>query len=114
VKRSQLLILALAVTTLLAAVLLQRGETEDAANEEPKAPGGAIAISFPYSPEKEDLLKPLIRRFNVSEPKGRREAGVRRGRENVLGQVEEEVADGALEPVASARAIRGSSQAHDE
>jgi Ca-activated chloride channel homolog len=100
VKRSQLLILVLAVTTVLAAVLLQRGEAEDAANEEPKAPQGAIAISFPYSPEKEDLLKPLIRRFNEGEPEvGGKQVFVE-GENMSSGEVEEKVADGALKPVA--------------
>jgi Ca-activated chloride channel homolog len=99
-KRSQLLILALAVTTVLAAVLFQRGEAEDAANRQPKTPEGAIAISFPYSPEKEVLLEPLIRRFNESEPKvGGRQVFVE-GSVMSSGEVEEKVADGALKPVA--------------
>jgi Ca-activated chloride channel family protein len=33
------------------------------------APAGAIRVTFAYSPEKEELLKPLIASFNASEPK---------------------------------------------
>ena len=99
-KRSQLLILALAVCTVLAAVLLQRGEAKDGAHGDPKAPEGAIAISFPYSPEKEDLLEPLIRRFNESEPKvGGKQVFVE-GENMSSGEVEEKIADGAMTPVA--------------
>jgi Ca-activated chloride channel family protein len=34
-----------------------------------KAPAGALAISFGYSPEKEILLKPLIAKFNAQQNK---------------------------------------------
>ena len=56
-----------------------------------------MRISFPYSPEKEPLLKPLIERFNGSAHGGRRQAGVRRGPRVVLGRhAEAQIADGPL------------------
>ena len=35
----------------------------------PAAPKGSVRVSFAYSPEKEKLLKPLIRRFNSERAK---------------------------------------------
>ena len=69
-KRSQLLILAVAVIAVVAAVALRGGDGEDASGESTAAtaPKGALAIPFVYSPEKEKFLKPLIRRFNNTAP----------------------------------------------
>jgi hypothetical protein len=52
VKKSQLLILAVAVVAVLAAVLLQRGGGDGDAPGEPQSPEGAVAVPFVYSPEK--------------------------------------------------------------
>jgi Ca-activated chloride channel homolog len=101
VKRSQLLILAVAVVAVVAAVLLQGGDGEDPqGRSEAKAPKGAVAVSFVYSPEKERLLTPLIRRFN--------ESGVEVGGRPVFvegevissGEAEDKIADERLRPVA--------------
>jgi Ca-activated chloride channel homolog len=64
------------------------------------APAGSVRVSFAYSPEKEKLLTPLIRRFNS--------AGVRVNGKRVFvagevvssGEAESKLADGRLELVA--------------
>jgi Ca-activated chloride channel homolog len=64
------------------------------------APSGALRIPFTYSPEKEKLLAPLIRRFNEE---GTTAAGKRvfvEGSVVASGAAESQIADGRLEPVA--------------
>jgi Ca-activated chloride channel family protein len=73
-KKSQLTLLVVAVAAVaLIAVLSSSGGGEG--NEEAssgstsapaQAPAGAIEVSFAYSPEKEKLLTPLVKRFNAS------------------------------------------------
>jgi Ca-activated chloride channel homolog len=67
-KRSQLLILILAVVAVAGVALVSNGgggdDGGDGGETAPAAPEGAIAVPFAYSPEKEKLLVPLIRRFN--------------------------------------------------
>ena len=103
-KRSQLLILAVAVIAVLAAVLVQQGEGDDPAGGggggEPRAPKGAIAVSFLYSPEKEELLKPLIRRFNESPPKLHGKQVFVEGTVLSSGEVEDKISRQILKPVA--------------
>jgi Ca-activated chloride channel homolog len=104
VKRSQLLILAVAVIAVLAAVLVQQGEGDDpgggGASAEPRAPKGAVAVSFLYSPEKEELLKPLIRRFNESPPTFHGKQVFVEGTVLSSGEVEDKIARQLLKPVA--------------
>ena len=68
-KRGQLLIILLAVVAVAAvAVVFTGGDGENGdgggTDQGPAAPAGAVRIPFAYSPEKEKLLTPLIRRFN--------------------------------------------------
>ncbi len=67
-KRSQLLILILAVIAVAGVAVVSRGgggdDGGDGEETAPAAPEGAVAVPFAYSPEKEKLLVPLIRRFN--------------------------------------------------
>ena len=68
-KRSQLLILifaalAVAGVALVSAVGGDGGDDDAGDGAGPAAPEGAVAVSFAYSPEKEKLLAPLIKRFN--------------------------------------------------
>jgi Ca-activated chloride channel homolog len=104
VKRSQLLILAVAVIAVLAAVLVQQGEGDDPAggggSGDPRAPKGAIAVSFLYSPEKEELLKPLIHRFNESAPKLHGKPVFVEGTVLSSGEVEDKISRQLLKPVA--------------
>jgi Ca-activated chloride channel family protein len=93
-----------AVIAVIAAVLVQGGEGDDpaggGASAEPRAPKGAIAVSFPYSPEKEELLKPLIRRFNDTAPRVRGKQVFVEGEVMSSGEVEAKIAEGSLKPVA--------------
>ena len=75
-KKSQLALLAVAVVAvaLIAVISGGGGDGDDpgstnAGGQAPQtAPAGAIKVTFAYSPEKEELLKPLIASFNASEP----------------------------------------------
>ena len=69
-KRSQLLIAVVAIVAVALVAALAGGGGDDGGSSSseggsgPAAPAGAVRVSFAYSPEKEKLLKPLIRRFN--------------------------------------------------
>jgi Ca-activated chloride channel family protein len=65
-----------------------------------KAPAGALRVTFPYSPEKEPLLKPLIERFNASRTEVAGKAVFVEGRSESSGVTEQRVAQGRDEPVA--------------
>ena len=65
-----------------------------------KAPAGALRISFPYSPEKDPLLKPLIERFNASRTEAAGKVVFVEGRSESSGVTEQRVAQGRDEPVA--------------
>jgi Ca-activated chloride channel homolog len=103
-KRSQLLILILAVVAVGGVALLSAGGGDDdsGGGEEtgPVAPEGAVRVPFAYSPEKEKLLVPLIRRFNSE----RVEVGGRpvfvEGSVVSSGEAQTEIAAGDLQPVA--------------
>jgi Ca-activated chloride channel homolog len=103
-KRSQLLILILAVVAVGGVALLSTGGGGDDPGEGektgPAAPEGAVAVSFAYSPEKEKLLAPLIKRFNAE----RIEVGGRpvfvEGSVVSSGEAQSDIAAGDLQPVA--------------
>src|SRR3954452_23814599 len=65
-----------------------------------KAPAGALRVTFPYSPEKEDLLKPLIERFNASKTRAAGKVVFVEGRSESSGDTEQEIARGPDKPVA--------------
>jgi Ca-activated chloride channel family protein len=101
-KRSEILIALLAAAAVAVVALLSTGG--DGGNggdgDERAAPQGALRISFAYSPEKEKLLEPLIRRFN---DEGVTAAGKRvfvEGEVVSSGAAESQIAEGRLEPVA--------------
>jgi Ca-activated chloride channel homolog len=100
VKRSQLLILAVAVVAVVAAVVLQRGDDDAGEGSEPKAPEGALALPFVYSPEKEKLLRPLIRRFNESGTKVGGKPVFVEGQVMSSGEAEDKIANRQLRPAA--------------
>lgn len=101
-KRSQLLILAVAVIAVIAAVALRGGDGDDARGEPDAAaaPKGALAIPFVYSPEKEKLLRPLIRRFNNTAPEVGGKPVFVEGEVASSGEAEERIAREDLRPVA--------------
>jgi Ca-activated chloride channel family protein len=77
------------------------GTTSRESGEAPaKAPAGALRVSFPYSPEKEPLLKPLIERFNASRTEVAGKAVFVEGRSESSGVTQQRVAQGRDEPVA--------------
>src|SRR5215207_5624329 len=98
-KRSQLLLAVVAVVAVAIVAVVSTGGGDDdssggANGESPKAPKGAVRVSFAYSPEKEKLLKPLIREFNEQDGKAFVEGEV-----VASGEAETQIADGRLEPV---------------
>ena len=102
-KRSQLLILAVAVIAVIAAVVLRSGDDDEGASggtKTAKAPQGALSVSFVYSPEKEKFLKPLIRRFNEGAPKVGGKSVFVEGQVMSSGEAEEKIAKQELHPVA--------------
>jgi Ca-activated chloride channel homolog len=94
------LVIALAVAAIAVAFVTSRDSDEEPASRSAgQPPAGALRISFLYSPEKEELLAPLIERFNQS--------GARAGGKRVFidakvvasGEVQSEIAAGKLQPV---------------
>jgi Ca-activated chloride channel homolog len=65
-----------------------------------KAPSGSIRVPFAYSPEKEVLLKDLIRRFNESQTKVGGKPVFVEGSVVASGDAERKIARGRLQPVA--------------
>ena len=106
-KRSQLLIVVFAVLAVGAVALVARGGGDDDGGGSSggdgggeTAPQGAVRIPFAYSPEKERLLAPLIKRFNSErvEVAGGKAAFVE-GEVVASGEAESKIAEGELEPV---------------
>jgi Ca-activated chloride channel homolog len=100
-KRSEILIALLAAVAVgVVALLSTGGDDGGGKDEEAATPAGALRVSFAYSPEKEKLLEPLIRRFNEED----RTAGGKRvfveGSVVSSGDAEARIADGRLRPVA--------------
>jgi Ca-activated chloride channel family protein len=112
VKRGQALILALAAAAIaLMAVLASGGggdssSSKDDARATPatgageRAPAGAVVVPFAYSPEKDALLKPLIRQFNASGAQAGGRAVFVRGESVASGDSEHAIAKGTSKPVA--------------
>jgi Ca-activated chloride channel family protein len=97
-KRSQLLLALVAlVAVAIVAVISTGGGDDDSSGGggggNQKAPKGAVRVSFAYSPEKEKLLKPLIREFNEEDGKAFVEGEVVSS-----GEAETQIADGRREP----------------
>ena len=107
-KRGQLAIVAVAVVAVVAVALLASGgggdkggkSSDSGGSKGSKAPAGALKVSFAYSPEKEKLLVPLIKRFNE---RGEEAAGKKvfvEGDVVASGEAESKIARGRLETVA--------------
>jgi Ca-activated chloride channel family protein len=105
VKRGQLAILAFAAAVVAAIALIggsggDGGKSADGEASTPKAPAGAIRVTFAYSPEKEVLLKPLIDRFNASAAQANGKRVFVEPSIVASGDAEARIANGRLEPVA--------------
>ncbi len=81
-------------------MVLRSGDGDHDARGEPEAPAGSVAVPFAYSPEKEKLVKPLIRRFNESAPKVGDKRVFVEGQVIASGEAEETIAAQELRPVA--------------
>jgi Ca-activated chloride channel family protein len=102
VKRSQIVIAVLAAVAVAAVALLSARDGGDGGggSEDGKAPAGAVRVPFAYSPEKERLLAPLIRRFNEEGVKSGGKPVFVEGQVVASGEAESKIARGTLEPVA--------------
>jgi Ca-activated chloride channel family protein len=100
-KRGQLLIALLAaIAVAVVAVITAGGGGDDGGGEGgPAAPPGAIRVSFAYSPEKEKLLAPLIRRFNAQRVEVNGKPVFVEGEVVASGEAETNIAAGRLRPV---------------
>ena len=102
-KRSQLLILILAVLAVAGVALVSTGgggdDGGDGGETGPAAPEGAIAVPFAYSPEKEKLLAPLIKRFNSEREQVNGRPVFVEGSVVSSGEAQADIAAGELEPV---------------
>src|SRR4051794_1342570 len=97
------LIIGLAIAAVAFAAVLSKGgasDKHDGTSGEQKAPAGAVRVSFLYSPEKEQLILPLVRRFNKSATKVGAHSVFVEARNVSSGEAESEIAAGKLKPVA--------------
>ncbi len=102
--RSRLVIIVLALAAVAIAFAASGGKDDPPESQAPQetaakaAPAGALSISFAYSPEKADLLVPLIDRFNEEDHRsGGRKVFV--DASNIAsGEVESRIAAGSLKP----------------
>jgi Ca-activated chloride channel homolog len=103
-KRSQLLILILAALAVAGVALVSAGGGDGGDDDAgdgagPVAPEGAVAVSFAYSPEKEKLLAPLIKRFNSERVRVNGRPVFVEGEVMSSGEAEAEIATGERKPV---------------
>src|SRR5215207_2549208 len=100
-KRSQLLIAVVAVVAVALVASLSGGDGDDSetsgGGSGPVAPRGSVRVSFAYSPEKEKLLKPLIRRFNSQRTEVDGKPVFVEGEVVSSGEAESKLASGDLE-----------------
>jgi Ca-activated chloride channel family protein len=102
-KRSQLLIAIVAVAAVALVAVLSGGDDGGGGSGDDRAPAGpkgSLRVSFAYSPEKEKLLKPLIRRFNSEGTRVNGKQVFVEGEVVSSGEAESRLADGRLELVA--------------
>jgi Ca-activated chloride channel homolog len=102
VKAGQLVIAVLAAAAVGVALLLAKGggDSGSGGGSAQKAPAGAISVSFAYSPEKEPLLLPLIKKFNEQQHKIGGKPVFIEGANVSSGEAETKIAKGKLQPVA--------------
>jgi Ca-activated chloride channel homolog len=96
--RGRLIIVVLAVVAVGIALFTREGGGDGAGQA--RAPDDSLAVSFAYSPEKEELLTPLIERFNDQQVEVGGQPVFIEGRSIASGEAETEIAEGRLQPVA--------------
>ena len=68
-KPASLITIVVAVAAVAIAAVVTRGGGGSSSSDNPaaaEAPKGSLALDMRVSPEKEALLRPLVRRFNAS------------------------------------------------
>jgi Ca-activated chloride channel family protein len=101
-KRGQLLIAIVAVVAVAGVAVISAGgdgSSGDGGGSEPAVPKGAVRVPFAYSPEKEKLLKPLVREFNAQREQVGGKAVFVQGQVVSSGEAETRIAEGRFEPV---------------
>ena len=99
--RGRLPVVLLAAIAVAIAFAGSRGRDETpAARETARIPAGAVRVPFVYSPEKKDLLAPLIERFNAERHRIGGNPVYVEGRSMNSGEAETRIREGDLKPVA--------------
>jgi Ca-activated chloride channel family protein len=103
VKRSQIIIAVVAVIAVAAFAFARGGGGGDddggSGSGGGSAPKGALAVSFAYSPEKQELLEPLIERFNDESVEVGGQRVFVEGQVVSSGDAADRIAEGKLETV---------------
>ena len=73
-RPASLITIVVAVAAVVVAAMVARGHSSSSSSDSPVVPKRALQLDMRVSPEKEALLKPLVRQFNAS---GARAAGKR-------------------------------------
>jgi Ca-activated chloride channel family protein len=98
-NRERALIVLAAVGAVVVFVLVSGGGNQ-AGNGPTAAPKDAVVVSFPYSPEKQDLIEPLIEDFNGTETEVHGTPVFVRGKVIASGEAEQKIAESKMKPVA--------------
>jgi len=101
-KRDRIVIVLIAAIAVIALVVIGGGggDGKGGGSATAEAPEGAIRVSLAYSPEKEDLLVPLIEDFNDGETEVDGAPIFVRGEVIASGEAEQKIDAGRLRPVA--------------
>jgi Ca-activated chloride channel homolog len=102
-KRERIAIVLIAAVAVAALVFFSRsgdGGGEGGNGASAKPPDGAIEVSFSYSPEKEELLVPLIEDFNAGGTEVNGAPAFVQGEVIASGEAEQRIDTGQLMPVA--------------
>lgn len=101
-KRDRVVIVLIALVAVAALIFFSRSGSDGGSasgGSQAEAPEGAIQVSFVYSPEKEDLLVPLIESFNADETEVNGAPVFVRGEVVASGEAEQKIDAGQLKPV---------------
>jgi len=106
-KGSRIAVVAVAIATVVALMLIgnRKDGGDGRASSPASVPQGAAVVSFAYSPEKEDLLAPLIDEFNAGHTEVHGAPVFVRGSVVASGEAEQKIAAGRLTPVAWSPAL---------
>jgi Ca-activated chloride channel family protein len=96
--RTRLIVLGLAVVVVVVAIVASSGGGGSGGGGGGTAPKGALKISFVYSPEKERLLVPLIRKFNDQKKQVDGKQVFVEGKVVSSGDAQKQIVKGQLQP----------------